>query len=417
MLVRHRHGLAKSALSRCEDQLGPFPDTESRSVMPSLPARYSIIEAPDRTCLRLTGTARRGTAIVAISREAARATDEDRLMYAHSIFWEAREIYRAFLDLGYDVDVIDLGATLPAGGGPYQASLTFHFQLLMVEPALSPGAIRITWLTGSYARVHNARELLRVRALEQRRDCQYEPKRQVPHVDAEIEAIERSDHCVLIGNAVTLDTYPRRWHRKIEPFAVSAANVGYTKPASALVPREREFAWFSASGAVAKGLDLLLELFAARSFPTLHVIGAIDGEEDFLNIYHAELGGHPRIRRHGFLHGNDPALAAIFARCVAVLHPSATEGMAGSVAHCLQVGLFPVVSRVSGIDLPPGCGRYLEACTIEEIEVAVTDVLEMPEAELHGQIAAVQAMAKDRFSREFYARRLREVFGGWLAPS
>ena len=376
---------------------------------------YSIVEAPDRTCLRLDGGARRGTAIVAISREAARAEDDARLLYAHSIFWESREIYLALLDLGFDVDVIDLGAPTPVDAGPYQVSLTFHYQLLMVEAHLAPGAIRITWLTGSYAPTQNAREIKRVRALEQRRDCNYEPKRQVPHVDAELAAIDRADHCILVGNSVTLNTYPKRWHHKIETFCVSAGNIDYVKAPGDFIPGRREFLWYSASGAVLKGLDLLLDLFSDRELPTLHIVGALNEEHDFLNIYHSELDDHPRIRMHGFLHGNDPKLAEVYDRCVAVLHPSAAEGMSGSVAHCLRVGLYPVISRVSGIDLPDGCGRYLEDCTLEEIEVAIRDVLEMPEADLCRQIGVLQAMAEERFSRTSYARRLREVLGRYVA--
>lgn len=376
---------------------------------------YSILEGPDRTSLRIEGRAARGTAIVAISRDAARADDDARLLHAHSIFWESREIYRTLLDLGFHVDVIDLGAQLPAGGGPYAVSLTLHFQLLMVEAALAPNAIRITWLTGSHPRVQNAREIARIRALEQRRDCVYEPKRQRDHVDAELEAINRSDHCVLVGNAVTLDTYPRRWHPKMRLFDVSAANVGFVKSDDMLAPAEREFVWFSASGAVLKGLDLLLELFSSRDLSTLHVVGSLDGEEDFRNVYHAELSGHPRIRYHGFLHGNDPALAEVFRRSISVLHPSASEGMAGSVAHCLKVGLYPVISRSSGIDLPPGCGRILDGSTLEEIEIAVSDVLAMPDAELRRQISALQSMAEERFSRQAYTRRLREVLGECLS--
>jgi glycosyltransferase involved in cell wall biosynthesis len=164
---------------------------------------------------------------------------------------------------------------------------------------------------------------------------------------------------------------------------------------------------------VLKGLDLLLDLFTTREWPALHVVGTFDREEDFLNIYHAELE-HPRVRFHGFLRGNDPALAQIFDRCVAVVHPSATEGMAGSVAHCLQVGLYPIISRVSGIDLPAGCGRYLEQCTPEEIARAVEEVLHRPADELAREIAQTQQMALERFSRETFSRRLREVFDRWL---
>jgi glycosyltransferase involved in cell wall biosynthesis len=378
--------------------------------------KVQLLDLEDRTCLRLPEGFSRGTALIGFPRIAARANEGDALLFGHSLFWEARETMRTFLGLGYDVDVIDLGLPPPQGGGPYQVSLTLHHQLHLVEPVLAPGAIKINWLTASNPIVRNARELQRIRALEQRRNCHYTPKRQVVHVDAELAAIEKADHCVLIGNQVTLDTYPKRWHHKIEPFCVSGANIAHVKRPSAYVPSPREFVWFSASGAVMKGLDLLLDVFDRYELPTLHVCGMVSQEEDFAEIYRSQLNGHPRIQVHGFLQGNDPKLASIFDRCVAVLHPSADEGMAGSVAHCLEVGLYPVISRVTGIDLPAGCGRTLESYTEEEVVVAIADVLHAPEATLVQEIASIQHMAHERFSQASYSRRLREMFEKWLGP-
>jgi glycosyltransferase involved in cell wall biosynthesis len=226
--------------------------------------------------------------------------------------------------------------------------------------------------------------------------------------------MERAEHLALIGNAVTLATYPRHLHAKIALFAVSAANVGHVKPAARFVPEPREFVWFAASGAVHKGLDLLLEIFSKHRLPMLHIVGLIEQEEDFLNIYHAELDNHPRIRRYGFLRGSDPTLAAVFDRSLALLYPSASESMSAAVAHCLQVGLYPIISRATGIDLPANCGRYLEQCSIEEITAAVKAVLLKPAAELQREIAIMQEMALRRFSRAAFRQRLSEVFQQWL---
>lgn len=380
-----------------------------------LPAA-TLSDHQDCTRLRLGGGKSRGLVLVAMSRDAVRVPEGDPLLFAHTLFWESREICRVLMGLGFDIDVIDFDAPAPAEHSPYVGSVTLHHHLLSLRGDLAPGAMKIMWLTGSHPEVQNAREMERIRALEARRDCVYEPKRQIPRATEETIAFELADRCVLIGNDVTLATYPPHLHAKIARCCVSAANVSHVKPPAMLVPPQREFVWFSASSAVHKGLDLLLDLFGSREFPTLHVVGALENEPDFLNIYDVELNGHPRIRYHGFLRGNDPALAAIFDRCVGILHPSASEGMSGSVAHCLEVGLYPIISRATGIDLPPGCGRYLDRCSHDEIAAAIEDVLNKPEKELAREISVLQEMALARFSREAFSRRLWELFGTWFGP-
>ena len=85
------------------------------------------------------------------------------------------------------------------------------------------------------------------------------------------------------------------------------------------------------------------------------------------------------------------------------------------MAHCLVTGLYPIISRATGVDLPSGAGRYLDSCTAEEIATAVDEVLNLPAASLRRQIEQTQAMALERFSRDSYARRLRDLLRTWLA--
>ncbi|MBL8689940.1 MAG: glycosyltransferase [Rhodospirillaceae bacterium] len=378
-------------------------------------ARLLIQDLPDRTCLRIDGRQSSASILVGFLRHAARALGDDPMLLGHSIHWESREICRVLVALGFDVDVIDIGSPPPATERPYAASLTLHDHLLKVGPVLAPNAVKMMWMTGSHPAFQNSAEMERIQRLEERRGCVYEPKRQIANVPGELAAIELADRCLLVGNATTLSTYPAGWHRKMELIAVSAAGVHAPKDPTGFVPPSREFVWYSSSGAVLKGLDLVLDVFAARRFPTLHVIGSVEREEDFLNIYHAELDGHPRIRRHGFLRGDDPRLAEVFGRSVAVLHPSASEGMSGSVAHCLQIGLYPIISRTSGIDLPEGAGAYLDACTAPAIEGAVEKVLAMPTPVLAEEIGRIQRVALERHARPSFTSRLLDVFGRWLA--
>jgi len=78
----------------------------------------------------------------------------------------------------------------------------------------------------------------------------------------------------------------------------------------------------------------------------------------------------------------------------------------------MQYGLYPIVSRETGISLPSGAGKYLGASTIDEIEAAATRVLEMPAAELRDEIAETQARALVAYSRDNFSATVREYLRG-----
>ncbi|MEI6219440.1 MAG: hypothetical protein WCP86_11120, partial [bacterium] len=79
-----------------------------------------------------------------------------------------------------------------------------------------------------------------------------------------------------------------------------------------------------------------------------------------------------------------------------------SEGISAAGATCMQMGLYPIISRESGVTLPAGRGRYLEACTVEEIEGTVMDVFRRSGDDLEEEIAAVQTYAAEVFSREAF---------------
>ena len=66
-------------------------------------------------------------------------------------------------------------------------------------------------------------------------------------------------------------------------------------------PLGNEFLWFYGYGAVHKGLDILLDIFSEKKEYTLNIVGNIDTEKDFINIYAKELYSLPNIKYHGFL--------------------------------------------------------------------------------------------------------------------
>ena len=73
--------------------------------------------------------------------------------------------------------------------------------------------------------------------------------------------------------------------------------------------------------------------------------------------------------------------------------------MSGSNATCLQIGLLPVISVNSGIDLAENCGVLLQECSVGEIETAIQYVQAKSDEQLAAEIATLQQDAAGAFSR------------------
>lgn len=207
-----------------------------------------------------------------------------------------------------------------------------------------------------------------------------------------------SDYVALIGNHVTLSTYPPDIKAKTTCFNATASTVKYSSLKTNT--DAREFLWIGGGGAVMKGLDLLLELFAKRSDIRLNIVGGVAGERDFVRAFQRELFDCPNIEYHGFLDTTGDAFAAIADRCVAVINPSASEGMSSAAATALQMGMYPIFSRQTGITLPPNSGIYLDSLTVQDIETAIDNVLAMPRLNLYNERLALTNMANQQYSRE-----------------
>lgn len=362
---------------------------------------------------------RKGWALVSFLREHVVFDDGYEHFWTTSIHWESREICRILLELGYDLHVINTQAPAPERPERYDVVFTGPPELLRLAAVIPTEAVKIGLLTGSSPDFQDAAEAARIAQLAQRRPGPYTPKRTVGK-EGMLAGIEAADRCLLIGNAQTLSTFPERYRAKIEPIRVSASPLAYVKPAAALVPKEREFLWYFGHGAVLKGLDLLLEIFARQDVWTLNVVGLVLDEPDFLALYGQELLRHKRIRFHGHLRGNAPELARIHRRSVAFVAPSASEGMSNACATCMTAGLYPILSRTTGVDLPDGLGIYLEDCSMPEIEAAIARVHAMEADALARDIAKIQAYALDVFGRAAYAREMRrhlsEIIGARRIP-
>lgn len=360
-----------------------------------------------------------GRVLLAYSLTAAGLPPEHPMFDYHSGPWESNMIVAMFLERGYAVDIIHYTnhSFVPRERYDVIMSLTAELYRLVAYAPNAPESIIKIWHPNISSLEHNNRtELERVAALAARHPgALYYPKRQEPHERLQDKAMELADFCILGGNQAVLNTYPTRFHNKITLVPVSASPLYHTKTASEYTPSEREFVWYFGNGAVRKGLDLVLEAFARHPEWRLHVIGLAQTEPDFMKIYHRELKEMPNITLHGYLNPKSKAFDDIMRHSFCFIAPSCTESISTAVATMMQAGLYPLVSRETGIDLPPGTGRYFNELSVREVERLATAALALTDEQLCEEIAATQRHALAAYSREAFTRAMSAALDAALA--
>lgn len=348
---------------------------------------------------------RRGRALVAYLREgAAIERDDDPRLDHHTNRWESRCLVRCLAARGFEIDVIDFrdAGFQPRSWSDYDLVLDIERNLGRWHDHLPESARRLMHLTGSWYGHSNAAIAARLADLERRRGVRLEALA-VRDADAYGRSIEAAEACSLIGNATTHATYPDRWRAKLVPMKVTASRC-VCKDLDRGGPRE--FLWLNGADPVLKGLDLVLEAFADRPDRTLHVVGPVRDAAGFHETYRRELEELSNIRLHGWMNPASEAFAAIAERCFAFVSASCTEGMSSSAVTAMKIGLLPIVSRNTGVDLPAGCGRIIEHASIESIGAAVDEVAALSDGQVLEQARTCRAMIEREHSRAAFSARM-----------
>ncbi len=332
---------------------------------------------------------------------------DDRFNW-HCNCWESREIVKIFNGLGFVVDCIEWNDTSFYPTKEYDIVFDIAANLQRLAPFLHKETLKILHLTGSYPFYQRNAELERVAQLETRTGGLYSPRRIYPYFDLSERSLRLSDVCSLIGNEHTLMTFPEEYRKKTSLVTVSASVLSFVKNQEKYITKEQDFFYFSGGGAVHKGLDLLLEVFARNNNFRLHIVGNVSSELDFFKIYEKELTSTENIFYHGALAASSDAFIKIVKKCMYFISPSCSEGISSSVATCLQLGLYPILSEDSGVTLPAGKGIMLKNCSIDEIEAAIKVAVSMDDDMLIDHIKTCQAYALNEYSRSRVTEKMRD---------
>lgn len=317
-------------------------------------------------------TAPRGRALLAYVQEPFRLYPEDPANFQFSNVGIARNLARALNDLGYVVDVVRWTDARFAPKKRYDLFLGHggvNFERIAAR--LAPGVPKIYFATGLYWREHNRREEARFRWLEQRRGARLPPDRRI--AQGEEGALRAADGVLCLGNGRAADSY-----RDFAP-VTAVNNAVYRDDRRGGADKDfaagrANFLFFSSTGNVHKGLDLLLEAFTHVE-AHLYVCQAIAPE--FAAVCRHELQDLDNVHIIGRIALRSLEFYDLMSRCNYVIHPSCAEGQPGSVLDCMHQGLIPVLSPENNIDTE-ALGVTLGDCAPGGIARVVRDLARRP---------------------------------------
>jgi glycosyltransferase involved in cell wall biosynthesis len=322
---------------------------------------------------------------------------------AHTNVWECRQIARTFLELGFAVDVIDWNNEGFQPQKAYQFLVDIGANLERLASLVGHDCTKILHATGKHWRFQNRAEHFRITALEARRGVRLQPRRIAP-AGAGVEA---ADCLTVLGDRLTIDTFAYAG-KPCYRIPLSTTAEFPWNAAKDFTAGRRRFIWFGSSGMVHKGLDLVLEAFAATPELQLTVCGPVDRERDFNAFYRRELYRTPNIRTVGWIDVAGREFRRIIDSSASLVYPSCSEGCAGCVVTSLHAGLVPIVSRESGVEVRD-FGVVLPGSTVADVRSAALDMSRRPADELRLRSRAAWQYARAYHTRDRFAAEFRAV--------
>lgn len=331
--------------------------------------------------------------------------------FAHTHHIEALSIAQAFLDLGYNVDVIDYRNREFVPTRHYAFFVSARTNFTTIAKHLNSDCIKIAHLDTAHFLFNNTAAYRRLLALQRRRGISTGSMKEIERNWAP----EHADYLTVLGNEFTLGTY--RYANK-PMFSVPVPTPGtYASPEDKDFKHVRNrFLWLGSGGAVHKGLDLVLE--ACTELPDHHltVCGPMDApkERHFRCSYYHELYETANIHTIGWIDVGSQQFHDIARNCVGLIYPSSSEGQAGAVITCLRAGLIPLISYESGVDVHD-FGIILDECTAGHIKETMLDLSNRPASELQKMAVKAWDYARRNHTPEKYIARYRQIIEEILA--
>jgi hypothetical protein len=285
----------------------------------------------------------------------------------HTNQQECFAIAEVLNSLSFNVDIIDGNNISFVPTKKYELVLDNHSTLERLHAYLDPKCVKILHITHAHLLYQNYVEYQRLLDLQARRGISLKPIRSYHPSNS----IVYCDFATCLGAQFTADTYLFA-KKEIFYLPMSSNFNSDTTIVKDISKYKSNYLWFGNTGAILKGLDLILEVFASTPNAYLTVCFPLESEPDFVEAYSHELFELPNIKTVGWIDVSTVEFINLLKEHLFVISASASEGGGGSIITCMKGGLIPIVSYQTSIDIQD-FGFKIDNCSIESIRSTISD--------------------------------------------
>lgn len=328
---------------------------------------------------------------------------------SHTNFFEAQSLAKILFELEYNVDIIHYDNSQAVDLSKYDLICGFGdvFRKYF-EDSYMYKAKTIHYATGMHVCHQNHATLKRVKDVYEKKGVWLAKSARFvqnswSHQTTLVDAI------IALGNDISAMSYKKYYDGRVYSVPVPFYK---TQDAVKIIAQkskdaDKSFLWFGSSGAVHKGLDILLDYFSKNSDLTLHICSALENEPEFVHVYKEELYNTKNILVHGFIDIKSRAFEDILKSCSFVIFPSCSEGGAASVVSAIgNGGLIPVITKETSVS--SGYEIWIEGFDYNAVDKAIKEALALSDEEILDKRAKNLEYVLSNHSQESYYNLLKK---------
>lgn len=313
-----------------------------------------------------------------------------------------------FKELGYNVDVVPHNYSKRIDYKKYDIVFGFGAAFSGSFYRTNENQSRIYYGTGMHPYYSNVRTLERIKNVHIKTGVLMPESGRIVSEDY-LPQTTLADGLIILGNDITRATYAKFFNGPIKTIPVSYFKLYDYKEVvknKNFNNARKHFLFFSGSGMIHKGLDLLLDVFKEMPNIDLHICGSVEGEKRFANTYRDELANFKNIYTYGYTRYDSDNFLQLLKQCAFFISPSCSEGMNTSMVNAIgNGGLIPIATKQNGIDMTDLSVEIRDA-DVESVRRAIAQALAISGAELkEGSMAWGEKINRvnslDNFAEQF----------------
>ena len=276
-------------------------------------------------------------------------------------------IIKKFSELGYCIDIVDcdnLKVVELIREKKYDLIFGFGESFYQIT-TLQPDAISILYMTENHPEFSRHEEKKRIEYFYERKGKHTKLKRSGGYY--KLYHLKKK-----YNQVITLSEIEPLKHQYKKPYSIfptGIINLQYIFKIKDHALSRKHFLWLGSSGAIHKGLDLLIDIFENRDDITLHICGLTKPDKKLLNI--------PKIKNiidYGHINIKSELFLQLVEKCSYIILPSCSEGFSTSIATGMLHGMIPIVVKDTGFNRLGDNTIFLEDYNLEYINSSLSEV-------------------------------------------